>query len=140
MMMNKNGQSISEYAIIIGVIGSLLLMMSLYFQRSIQRVVKEPIDHLGAFGQGEALWGANFAQQIQEIGIEDNVDPDFSPAVPYESEIEIDNERTVRTFSGGRRRIDIDENTTATSDSIARSFNKIEYDQITRENDPPHEY
>jgi len=137
MVINKKAQSVSEYAIIVGLIGSALLMMGLYFSRSIQVVVKEPVDNLGGFGSGMFS-----AQRIQEIGIEDNVvlnDGQAAVSVPSESDSTFNTTRTTTTSEGGQRRLDVNENTNVSS-QINRAYNRIEYDQVTRPNTPDHSY
>ena len=153
MVINKKAQSVSEYAIIVGLIGSALLMMGLYFSRSIQVVVKEPVDNLGLFGfmpvdiqsrsdltqeEKDQLR----AQRIQEIGIEDNVvlnDGQAAVSVPSESDSTFNTTRTTTTSEGGQRRLDVNENTNVSS-QINRAYNRIEYDQVTRPNTPDHSY
>jgi len=137
MVINKKAQSVSEYAIIVGLIGSALLMMGLYFSRSIQVVVKEPVDNLGGFGSGMFS-----AQRIQEIGIEDNVvlnDGQAAVSVPSESDSTFNTARTTTTSEGGQRRLDVNENTNVSS-QINRAYNRIEYDRVTRPNTPDHSY
>jgi len=137
MVINKKAQSVSEYAIIVGLIGSALLMMGLYFSRSIQVVVKEPVDNLGGFGSGMFS-----AQRIQEIGIEDNVvlnDGQAAVSVPSESDSTFNTARTTTTSEGGQRQLDVNENTNVSS-QINRAYNRIEYDQVTRPNTPDHSY
>lgn len=135
--MNKKAQNISEYAIIIGLIGSVLLMMSLYFQRGIQTVIKEPVDNLGGFGSGIFS-----AERIQEIGIEDNVDPKYGPRVLSQSKSSVDSTRTITTKEGGWRQLDVNENTKGlelkvgedpSASRINEYYQRIEYDQVTRE-------
>jgi Flp pilus assembly pilin Flp len=45
--MRNNGQSIIEYAIVLGVVAVVLASMSLYFRRGIQSVVKAAADEAG---------------------------------------------------------------------------------------------
>ena len=124
--MNKKGQNIAEYTIVIGLVGAALLAMSVYFQRSIQLVIKEPADHLGGFDSGMFS-----PQRIQEMGIEDKVDIDYGPAVPKESTTIVNNTNRVTSYVGGGRRLDINENINVPS-STEREYKRIEYDQVSR--------
>jgi len=54
MKMKKKGQSIIEYAVILGVIAVALSVMQLYFQRGIQGVVKVAADEVGSQKKGAA--------------------------------------------------------------------------------------
>lgn len=132
MWRGKKGQSITEYAIIIGLVGSALLIMSTYFKRSIQLVIKDPVDNLGGFGSRGYT-----PARIQEIGIEDNVsrvngrsaitDPYYAATSTVAS-----NKRII-TLEGGARDLNLDENTT-TPERVSRSYQKIKYDQVTQPN------
>ena len=123
--MNKKAQNISEYAIIIGLIGSILLGMSVYFQRGLQVVIKEPADNLGGFGSGMFS-----TERIQEIGIEDRVEPKYGLQVLSGSEHNADNSRVIITSEGGRRLLTVNDKT-----DIPNQTNKylqsMEYDQIS---------
>lgn len=128
-MMNKRGQNIAEYAIIIGMVGSALLFMGVYFQRSIQSIIKGPADNLGGFGRTEFFT----PQRIQEMGMEDNIDPRKKPAeylTPLESTVSVASTKTITTSVGGERETDINEDITSTK--TQRSFQEIKYDQISQ--------
>jgi len=141
MLRNKKAQNISEYAIVIGLIGSALLMMSLYFQRGIQSVIKEPVDNLGGFASG--LFSP---QRIQHMGAEDDSidraqhtgikgdsrDPNYGENPVFESTASLDATRTITTFEGGARKLEIGKERTDVSERISRSYQRIKYDQISR--------
>jgi len=119
--MNKKGQNIAEYAIVIGLVGAALLAMGVYFQRGIQAIIKEPVDHLGGFDSGIFR-----SQRIQEIGIEDNVNIEHGPAVPLEFTSNVNNSSIIVTSSGGGRGAGISE-TTQVPLRVERSYKRIEY-------------
>lgn len=119
--MNKKGQNIAEYAIVIGLVGAALLAMGVYFQRSIQVVVKEHADHIGGFDSGVFS-----PQRVQEIGIEDNVDIERGPAVPLEYTSNQTVSNVITTTTGGGRRLDISESTQIPL-RVERSYKRIEY-------------
>lgn len=126
--MNKRGQNISEYAIVIGLIGSVFLMMSLYFQRSIQLVIKEPVDNLGGFGSGIYTPG-----RIQEMGIEDKVGwVDGQPKVtkPFNSTSSFSSNKTITTYNGGGRKLDINKERTDVSNRQGESYYRVKYGKI----------
>jgi hypothetical protein len=133
--MNRKGQNISEYAIIIGVIGSLLVIMSVYFQRSIQATIKSPVDNLGGFGSG---WFST--QRVQEIGIEDNVNPIYGPRELSQSSYSTDNQQTVVTTEGGARVTNMARGSINIPEQTDVVFNENKYDQVTRPNVPEHQY
>ena len=123
--MNKKAQNVSEYAIIIGLISSILLVMSVYFQRGLQVVIKEPVDNLGGFGSGMFS-----AERIQEIGIEDKANPvpgfqDFT-----KSEENVDNIRVITTSKDGKRVLTVDDKMDIPNQTN-KDFQKTEYDQIS---------
>lgn len=134
MRMNKKGQNIAEYSIIIGVVSSALLLMGVYFQRGIQSVIKEPIDNLGGFGSTLPSGALQFSpQRIQEMGMEDNIDWSKKPAeylTPLDSTVSVASTKTITTSVGGERKTDINEN--ITSNRTQRSFQEIKYDQISQ--------
>ncbi len=123
--MNKKGQNISEYAIVIGLLGSALLMMSVYFQRGIQSVIKAPVDNLGGFGTG--LFSP---ERIQEIGIEENsAEPGYGTNPVFESTASFSATKRITTSTGGERKTDnIAESTNVSK--IQRSYQEIKYDQV----------
>lgn len=133
MRLTKKGQSVSEYAIIIGVISSALIVLSMYFQRSIHSVVKAPIDNLGGFGSGMYA-----PERIQEIGVEDNVSSiNGQPAIQgpyYTSTSDFSSTKRINVSDGGARGVDINENTQT---PVRRSefYQKIKYDQVTQPNE-----
>ncbi|MGD9014678.1 MAG: hypothetical protein PVI33_01450 [Candidatus Omnitrophota bacterium] len=133
MMINKKAQNIIEYAIIIGLISSALLTMKIYFQRGIEAVTRERIDDLSGFGSG--MWNA---QQIQEMGIETNLDETLGPVVPFVSITTFNNRDTVRTRYGGERRTAPNEN--SVSNRTSRGYQRIKYDQVTQPNVSEHRY
>ncbi|MFC1657763.1 hypothetical protein ACFL1D_00040 [Candidatus Omnitrophota bacterium] len=157
MISNKRAQNVSEYAIVIGVISSLLLAINLYIQRGVQVVIKEPVDNLGMFGfipdyienmtfgpglsvsEVTARKSELRAQRIQEIGIEDNVDEEFGPPIPSMSLSNFDNTNLTRNWTKGRHFSRIDENTRVMIRNN-EAFQKMEYDQVTRPNTPEHSY
>ena len=129
MMINRKGQNISEYAIIIGLIGSALLMMSAYFQRGIQSVIKAPIDNLGGFGRTDIFT----PQRIQEMGIEDKVViNDGKPAepIPSQSTSSFSATNKITTSTGAGRRLDVDESTKVSSET--KTYQQVKYDQVSR--------
>lgn len=129
MMINKKGQNIAEYAIIIGVVGSALLFMSVYFQRSIQSIIKGSVDNLGGFGRKDYF----SAQRIQELGMEDKtIMVDGQPKVtdPLHSTTSVNSTRTITDSSGGARRLDINEDTNITQ--TQKAYLRIKYDQIQK--------
>ena len=135
--MNKKGQNISEYAIIIGLVGSAILMMGVYFQRGIKAVIKEPADNLGGFGTGVFT-----AQQIQEIGIEDNVPlVEGEPTIlqPYWGRSTVNSTKTVTITPGGQHQTVTNENITTPIRS-SEVFGRIKFDQITQPNVSDHNY
>lgn len=125
MSRKKKGQNITEYAIIIGVTGVALLAMSGFFQRSIQLVIKQPVDDLGGFGSG--LYSS---QRIQEIGIEDNVVDTTrgGPRVPDITNQTFTSTKTIATSNAGVRRVDTNE--TIATNSAQERYQRIDYDQI----------
>lgn len=133
-MINKRAQNIVEYAIILGLISTALLAMRLYFQRSIQVVIKQPVDDLGGFGTNDFS-----TQKIQEIGIEANLDEDFAPLIPFMSVSTVNNNNSVRTRDGGERRETINERMNVPA-SITEGYQRIKYDQVTQPNVPAHRY
>lgn len=127
MKFNKRAQNISEYAMILAVVSIALTSISMYSQRGIQAVIKEPLDDLGAFG-----WTAKTKQQaqlIQEIGIEGGVDFEYGPDTPYQSQSSQSATQIVSTSVGGGRSVTLNEATT-TDSSTSESFKNIKYDQI----------
>jgi hypothetical protein len=69
MKKNKsNGQSMVEYAFIIGIVVTALLVMQVYMKRSIQAVVKTASDELG---------GQDFRRSSQKLIITDSLSNAF---------------------------------------------------------------
>lgn len=126
-MKNKKGQNIAEYVIVIGIVGTVLMAMTAYFQRGIQSAIKAPLDNLGGFGSGIFS-----PQRVQELGIEDNIDDEHKPEHPLTSTSTFDNGNgeLTRTDPGGSRHAEIFENNTII-DSTEESYQEMSYDQIS---------
>ena len=65
MLNRRKGQSSLEYGIFIGVVAVAVTMMSLYFRRSVQAVVKIAADEIGSQKKGVVQ---DYAQQIRKAG------------------------------------------------------------------------
>lgn len=100
--MRNKGQSIMEYAIIIGIVVIALSAMQVYVRRGIQATIKVAADQLGP----------------QEYAVSDQGEQ-------RESKSEIDTETTstqrVRLLAGGSQRIDINETTRSSGEAISIS-------------------
>ena len=64
MMMNKKGQSVSEYVMVIGIVAAALLLMQTYIKRGVQMVIKASADELKMSEEGIGQF-----EGIQESGL-----------------------------------------------------------------------
>jgi hypothetical protein len=102
MKINNIAQNLVEYAIIIGVVAAALMAMQLYFKRGVQSIAKISVDQLAGFGTGDFS-----PEQIQEMGIEHEVDPKYGKLASYEVETKVDHKVTVKTSPKGKRELTI---------------------------------
>jgi hypothetical protein len=123
MIKKKKGQNITEYALVIGIVGAALFVMSPFFERATKLVIRQPVDDLGGFGSG--LYSG---QRIQEIGIEDNVDPNLGPRTPDRTNQSFSSTKTITTANRGERRVDTDEDIAV--NSAQERYQRINYDAV----------
>jgi hypothetical protein len=67
--MNKKAQSLSEYALILGVVSLALLAMQPYFKRGIQGIAKATLDDLSAPAEEDYKNIAGKAASAQKLGV-----------------------------------------------------------------------
>ncbi|MBU3934113.1 hypothetical protein KKD20_06895 [Patescibacteria group bacterium] len=103
-IFNSKGQSIIEYALILGIVVIALSAMQVYVKRGIQAGIKIAADEMGA-------------QEYAET------DPDKGTQVSYSVNSQAQDTQRIRLFEGGSQRKDIDK--------IAGSSGGIEYISTT---------
>lgn len=98
-IFNNKGQSILEYAIIIGLVVAGLTTMQLYIKRGIQAGIKVAADELGRQEDAEEIdpeWGTRSSSEINTI---------------------TQSTERIRLFEGGSQRIDIDKTTASSGET-----------------------